>query len=60
MCHGCQMILPGSTAQRLVAPVGDYVACDYCHRILIPLNLNDGVCEPIVRSLELMAEVTHA
>ena len=59
-CAGCQMILSGSTAQRLAAPVGEYVACDYCHRILIPLHVNDGICERIVRSLELMLELTYA
>jgi HKD family nuclease len=59
-CEVCRMKQPASTAQRLSASSGDYVTCDNCRRILIPLQTDDGLCEQIVLGLKLMAGVTSA
>ena len=59
-CGECQIIQPGSTAQRLAASSDEHVFCENCHRILIPLQVNDGLCERIVSSLESMAEAARA
>jgi HKD family nuclease len=58
-CGACQMILPSATTQRLATPLPAFANCDFCHRILIPVNVEDGISEKIVRGLESMAEVTH-
>jgi hypothetical protein len=54
------MILSGATAQKLAAPPPAFVQCDFCHRILIAVNINDAISEKIVLGLESMTEVTHA
>jgi len=56
----CQMILPGATTQKLAAPLPAFAQCDFCHRILIPVNVNDGISEQIVRGLESMTGVIRA
>jgi hypothetical protein len=56
----CQMILSGATTQKLAAPLPAFAQCDFCHRILIPVNVGDGISEQIVRGLESMSEVIHA
>jgi HKD family nuclease len=56
----CQMILSGASTQKLAAPPPAFVQCDFCHRILIAVNINDGISEQIVLGLESMTEVTHA
>ncbi len=59
-CDGCNIKLPGATAQLLIASSGDHVTCPNCHRIIIPLRVNDGLCQQLVRSLELMTEANLA
>jgi hypothetical protein len=54
------MILSGATTQKLAAPPPAFVQCDFCHRILIAVNIDDGISEQIVLGLESMTEVTHA
>lgn len=56
----CQMILPGATTQQLAAPLPTFARCDFCHRILIPVNTNDGISEQIIHGLQSMAELRHA
>jgi hypothetical protein len=58
-CGACQMILPSATTQRLATPLPAFAKCDFCHRILIPVNVEDGISEKIACGLESMAEVTR-
>lgn len=59
-CGACHMMLPNVTAQRLADPPPRFTKCDYCHRILIPMNLCDGISERVVSGLESMIEEAHA
>jgi HKD family nuclease len=59
-CNSCQVTLPTATTRKLSAPLPEFAKCDYCHRILLPVNVHDDISEQLVCALESMTEVLDA